>query len=263
MIAPAHWEAVQKGSVIFYRFRDPPWSDIPHGFLTRKGGVSAPPFAALNLSHSVGDDPAAVAENLRRAFAAIGLGAEEIVTAWLIHGNQVALVDAHHRGRILEGTDGLITAERGLALFMRFADCVPVLLADPALPAVGIVHVGWRGLAAGILEAALETFERGLGCRPSALHAALGPGIGGCCYAVGPEVIETLRPRIGKALPLHRINGAWHLDLPEAVGLHLRHLGVPSVITAGVCTACHLEDWYSHRAEHGRTGRFGTWIRNP
>ncbi len=263
MSAMAHWEAIQRGTIVLYRFRGFPWSDIPHGFLTRKGGVSVPPFASLNLSHSVGDDPAAVAENLRRAFAAIGLRAEEIVTAWLIHGNEVALVDTHHQGRILEGVDGLITAERGLALFMRFADCIPVLLTDPALPAVGIVHVGWRGLAAGVLEAALEIFERRLGSRPPVLHAALGPGIGGCCYTVGPEVIEALGLRVGKALPLHRINGAWHLDLPKAVRWHLRHLGVPSVITAGVCTACHLEDWYSHRAEHGRTGRFGAWIRNP
>ncbi len=263
MIPPARWEAVQRGAIVFYRFRDPPWGDIPHGFLTRRGGVSAPPFASLNLSHSVGDDPAAVAENLRRAFAAIGLQPEESVTAWLIHGNQVARVDARYGGRILEGVDGLITAERGLALFMRFADCIPVLLANPALPAVGIVHVGWRGLAAGILEAALEAFERDLGSPPSALHAALGPGIGGCCYAVGAEVIEALASRIGSALPLRQVNGAWHLDLPEAVRRHLRHLGVPSVVTAGVCTACHLEDWYSHRAEHGRTGRFGAWIRNP
>ena len=263
MTAFIHWEAVQREAIVFYRFRGSPWSDIPHGFLTRKGGVSAPPFASLNLSHSVGDDPAAVAENLRRAFTAIGLQGEESVTAWLIHGNQVALVDKRHRGMILEGVDGLVTVEPGLALFMRFADCIPVLLTDPALPAVCIVHVGWRGLAAGVLEAALELFQRRLGRPPSALHAALGPGIGGCCYAVGPEVIEALEPRIGKALPLHRRNGAWHLDLPEAVRQHLRDLGVASVIAAGVCTACHLEDWYSHRAEHGRTGRFGAWIRNP
>lgn len=263
MIPSAGWEKVQRGELLFYRFRDPPWASLSHGFLTRKGGVSAPPFASLNLSVSVGDDPAAVAENLRRAFAAIGLQAEEVVTAWLIHGNRVALVNAHHQGKILEGVDGLITAERGLALFMRFADCIPVLLAEPALPAVGIVHVGWRGLAAGILEAALEAFEVHLGCRPSTLHAALGPGIGGCCYAVGAEVVEALQPRLGGALPLYRMNGVWHLDLPEAVRLHLHHLGVPSVIAAGVCTACHLEDWYSHRAEKGRTGRFGAWIRNP
>lgn len=263
MIPSMHWEAVQRGAIVFYRFQGPPWSDVPHGFLTRKGGVSAPPFASLNLSHSVGDDPAAVAENMRRALAAIGLRGEEIVTAWLVHGKEVALVDTRHQGRILEGVDGLITAERSLALFMRFADCIPVLLTDPTLPAVGMVHVGWRGLAAGVLEAALEIFERRLGSRPSVLYAALGPGIGGCCYAVGSEVIEALEPRVGKTLPLYRINGAWHLDLPEAVRRHLHHLGVPSVITAGICTACHLEDWYSHRAEHGRTGRFGAWIRNP
>lgn len=263
MSAPARWEIARSGGIVFYRFRDPPWGDLPHGFLTRRGGVSAPPFASLNLSHSVGDDPQAVEENLRRAMAAAGLSPEEIVTAWLIHGNTVAVVDTRHRGKILEGVDGLITAERGLALLMRFADCIPVLLADPRLPAVGLLHVGWRGLAAGILESAVMAFEAELGCHPSALHAALGPGIGGCCYAVGPEVIEALRPRLGRHLPLARVDGAWHLDLPEAVRLHLQRLGVPSVITAGVCTACHLEDWYSHRAEHGKTGRFGVWIRNP
>jgi YfiH family protein len=257
------WEAIRNGSILFYRFADPPWGEIPHGFLTRRGGVSAPPFASLNLSHSVGDDPAAVAENLRRAFAAAGLRPEETVTAWLVHGNRVLVVDARHGGAALEGVDGLITAERGLALFMRFADCIPVLLADPDLPAVGLVHVGWRGLAAGILESALEAFERHLGRGPSALHAALGPGIGGCCYAVGPEVIEALGPRLGPALLLRRRNGTWHLDLPEAVRLHLRRLGVPAVITAGICTACHTGLWFSHRAEHGRTGRFGVWIRNP
>ncbi len=263
MIPSVGWESVQREEIRFYRFRDPPWGRLSHGFLTRRGGVSVPPFASLNLSHSVGDDPAAVAENLRRAFAAIGLRAEETVTAWLVHGNAVACVDGRHRGKVLEGVDGLITAERDLALFMRFADCLPVLLVEPTLPAVGLLHVGWRGLAAGILEAALEAFEAGLGCPPSTLYAALGPGIGGCCYAVGPEVVEALRPRLGGALPLHRINGAWHLDLPGAVRQHLSHLGVPRVIAAGVCTACHRDDWYSHRAENGRTGRFGAWIRNP
>jgi len=263
MSAPTAWEAVRKGPIVFYRFRGSPWDAIPHGFLTRKGGVSAPPFASLNLSHSVGDDPVAVAENQRRAFAAIGLREAEVVTAWLVHGNRVALVDRSHGGAILEGFDGLITAERGIALFMRFADCIPVLLADPTLPAVGLLHVGWRGLAAGILESALAAFEAHLGRPPSALHAAIGPGIGGCCYAVGPEVVEALQPRLGPHLPLYRSDGAWRLDLPEAVRLHLHRLGIPAVVPAGVCTACHPEDWYSHRAEHGRTGRFGVWIQNP
>lgn len=257
------WEAVRSGEIVFYRFRPPPWAAIPHGFLTRQGGVSLPPFASLNLSRSVGDRPEAVEENMRRALAAAGLRPEETVTAWLVHGNTVAMVGWDDGGRALPGVDGLVTAARGLALLLRFADCLPVLLADPDLPAVGLLHVGWRGLAAGILEAALEIFESRLGRAPSLLHAAIGPGIGGCCYAIRSDVIEALCPRLGKDLPLHRRDGAWHLDLPEAARRHLHRLGVPSVTVAPVCTACHVEDWFSHRAENGRTGRFGVWIRNP
>lgn len=256
------WQAVQKNGLLFYRFQDPDWDKVHHGFFTRKGGVSKPPFDFLNLSSSVGDDQEKVTENLRRALAVIGVTKEEVVMASLIHGNKVALVGVDHQGKILEDTDGLITAEPGLVLFMKFADCLPVLLTDLSLPAVAIIHVGWRGLAVGVLEAALEVFEGNLGSQISFLRVALGPGIRGCCYKVGEEVIEALKPRLGENLPLQRLNNSWYLDLPEAVRLHLSNLGVSSVISAEVCTACNLEDWYSYRAENRKTGRFGVWIQN-
>src|SRR5512136_2766402 len=122
-------------------------TDVTHGIFTRQGGVSGPPWASLNLSRSTGDSLEAVSENNRRMLKVLGLVPGQTVSAWLNHGNRIAIVGPEHLGTALRETDAMISATPGLVLSMRFADCVPVLLYDGTRGVAGIAHAGWPGVA--------------------------------------------------------------------------------------------------------------------
>jgi len=247
--------------IVLYRFAGLEGTGVTHAMLTRLGGVSQGPFATLNMGHTVGDDLAAVAENHRRVFAALGLRREQAVSPYQVHSAHVRLVGAAHVGTVQTATDGLLTTTPGVVLLFRFADCVPILLFDRQRRAVGLVHAGWRGAAGGVVRAAVAAFARHAGSRPADLWAGLGPAIGPCCYQVGAEVAAA----VTQACPpgtevVERRNGALHLDLPGAVRAQLAAAGVGEIETSDLCTACHTEEWFSHRAEGGRTGRFGVLV---
>ncbi|MDO9066744.1 MAG: peptidoglycan editing factor PgeF, partial [Chloroflexota bacterium] len=151
----------------------------------------------------------------------------------------------------------------GAMLAMRFADCVPVLLCDPIHEAVGLAHAGWRGSAAGIASRTVRAMAQAFGTRPPDLLAGIGPSIGRCCYEVGHPVIQHFSahfPWWREVVAGH--TGRLHLDLWEANRRQLLDAGLPAeqIAVAGICTACHTEDFYSHRREHGQeagaTGRF-------
>ncbi len=244
-----------------YHFQSLEGQALVHAIFTRLGGTSQGAFATLNVGRSVGDDQSAVAENLERIYAALGLGAEQVTTPHQVHGNRVAVVDGGDAGRILSGTDGLVTDTPGLALLLRFADCQPIVLYDPARHALGLVHAGWRGLALAIARRAVETMEEAFGTRPSDVLVGLGPAIGPCCYTVGDEVASAM----GYALPdwqavmqLEPAGAGWRLDLPAANAQQLVAAGVPArqVEQAALCTGCHNDTFFSHRADQGTTGRF-------
>ncbi|MBI3287355.1 MAG: laccase domain-containing protein [Chloroflexi bacterium] len=130
---------------------------LRHAVFTRRGGHSAGRFASLNVGHSVGDDPAAVDSNHRLICQALGLSPHRTVTGRQVHGHGVAVVDEAQAGQALPATDGLVTAVAGLALLLRFADCVPIFLYDPVRRAVGLGHAGWRGTIARLSQELLET----------------------------------------------------------------------------------------------------------
>jgi YfiH family protein len=155
-----------------------------------------------------------------------------------------------------------MTDEPAVTLFMRFADCVPILLYDTRNKAVGIVHAGWRGTVQNAAGAAIRAMMVNLGSSPGDIWAGIGPSIGPDHYEVGQEVIERVRLALGEegSRVLLRVNGATHLDLWEANRLQLDAIGVGQVDLSGLCTACHPDDWYSHRGENGKTGRFGAVI---
>jgi YfiH family protein len=235
-----------------------PW--LVHGFSTRLGGVSGVyGDGELNLGFTAEDDAAAVAENRRRFVAAVGGDAEALVNLRQIHSGLVHTVGAADRARMMVGGraqmegDGLVTAEAGVLVAVLAADCVPVLLADTRLRVVAALHAGWRGTAAGIVGAGVAALGS-LGSRPEDLIAAVGPSIGGCCYAVGEE----FRERFAADLLVER-EGELFLDLWEANRRQLVAAGVPSVTVLGECTACTRVDgrrkYFSHRAEKGVTGR--------
>jgi hypothetical protein len=241
-----------------YQFETLAGQPLVHAVFTRLGGVSQGHFATLNVGGSVGDDEQAVAENHQRIYAALGLGAGQVVTTRQVHGNRVAIVDGRQAGTVVPNTDGLATATPGLGLLLRFADCQPILLYDPEHHALGLAHAGWRGVAQGIARRAVEAMQEAFGSQPAALLAGLGPAIGPCCYTVGHEVAAAM----GYVLPdwkaAMELQGEdhWRLDLSAANAQLLAAAGVTHIEQAGICTACRNDEFFSHRADGGRTGRF-------
>jgi YfiH family protein len=232
-----------------------------HAVFARLGGVSHSPYDTLNLGNSVGDEPAAVEENLRRALAALGLAIGCQVSPYQVHGSSVEHVTRSQAGVVLPSADGLVTTDAGLPLLLRFADCAPLFLYDAAGPAIGLAHVGRRGLSAGIAPAAVAGMVEHLGSEPSRLWAGIGPAIGACCYEVAPDEaweVEAACPPGCEVV--RRTGGRTFVDLPAAVEGQVRAAGVTEIENAGLCTACHVDEFFSHRAERGRTGRFGALI---
>jgi YfiH family protein len=196
-----------------------------------------------------------VDENLRRAADAVGARREELFAAYQVHGRAVTIVDKDSDGR--PRCDVLVTKSPARALMLRYADCTPVLLADTRQAAIGVVHAGWRGSAVRAASAAVEAMQAAFGSRPGDLVAGIGPAIGPCCYTVGTDVVEAFADR-------PELFEAGRLDLWEANRRALIEAGVPStnVEVAGICTQCHADEYFSHRANGGQpAGRFAGVIR--
>jgi polyphenol oxidase len=216
-------------------------------FSTRQGGVSAGPFRSLNLGILTDDDPELVVENRRRMAHAAGVDGARVVLGWQVHGSELHEWDgpdpqrvwSEPGGKQLPRVDGHLTTERGLGLLVLVADCFPVALSDGRRAAM--LHCGWRPLAGGVVEKAVARFER-----PPA--AAVGPGIGGCCYEVGPEVLAEFEDVRGAA------DGPM-LDLRRVIEHRLAAAGVTEIEHLDRCTSCHPDLYFSHRRDDGLTGR--------
>jgi polyphenol oxidase len=221
------------------------------GFTTRLGGVSGGPFESLNLGALTDDDPFNVAENRRRACDSLGADAGTATMAYQHHSAEVRRAEA--RGLLTPGTqfdrcDGLWSDEPGQAMMLLTADCLPLAIAraNGSEPALAILHVGWRGLLAGIVGAGAKALG------PGRLAAAIGPGIGPCCYEVGPEVAEPFSKAYGAD-----VVSDVRLDLWSAAERSLRDAGCEEVERTDLCTFCHPELFFSHRRDRGLTGRQG------
>jgi len=238
------------------------YPEVGHAVFTRHGGVSVGPYASLNLSRAVGDDPEAVAENNRRVLAAFGYRREQAVTAWLVHDRNVAVVTRADLDREPHQVDALITRERGLPLAMRFADCAPLVFYDPVCQAIGVAHAGWRGVVVNVAAATVQAMVQAFGSDPQRLWAGIGPAIGVERYEVGANVAEQVVSAcpLGARLTQPGSNGRPHLDLTAAVTAQLQAAGVGAIEMSGLCTASDTAEWFSHRAENGKTGRFGLVI---
>ena len=254
-------ERIDRGGPVYYRFEQWPESGaLAHGVFTRQGGVSRAPFASLNVGGTVGDDLAAVRENLRRIYAALSLDGERACTVWQVHSADTVLATERTPGRHwLARADGMITNRPGLPLTMRFADCVPLLFHDPVHRAVGIAHAGWRGTVGMVGVSVVRAMQAAFGTDPADLQVAIGPSIGPERYEVGSEVAAAVLKAFGedgKGLLHYPNGGKAHLDLWAANRLALERVGVRQIEVAGLCTAAHVDDFFSHRAERGKTGRF-------
>jgi YfiH family protein len=240
---------------------------------TRRGGVSEGTYASLNLGLHVDDDPRAVVENRRRAAASLGCTLDDLVIAEQVHGNRVAVVGADDAGRgahttddAVARTDALVTTTPSVAVAVLVADCVPLVLLDPAAGVLGVVHAGWRGTAAGVTPAAVATMvDRG--ADPQRLVVGIGPAVDPDRYEVGTDVADALRAALGDAalgdadggVLTPTAPGRWRCDLVAANRLALRRIGVrpDNIHTLPVTTAD--PDLFSHRAGDG--GRFAVLAR--
>jgi YfiH family protein len=261
---------------------------VVHGISTRFGGVSQGRCESLNVSYSVGDPPENVDENLRRLSSVLGARPADLFSAYQVHGRGVTIVEPDTIDEPRPRSDVLVTRSSARTLMLRYADCTPVLLADPKQRAVAAVHAGWRGSAVRAAGAAVEALRDAFGSRPADIIAGIGPAIGPCCYVVGQDVLEAFadRPELfsdGSSselpVPLPRgpdrelalyLRRGWTqrsgrtLDLWEANRQALIEVGVPSeqIEVAGICTQCESERFFSHRANAGQpAGRFAALIR--
>jgi YfiH family protein len=227
-------------------------SSVVAGYTTREVGASRAPYTSFNLGDHVGDDPDSVAENrdtLRRALP----GGTRL--AWLqqVHGAAVVSADP---GVPAPQADAAWSDEIGIACAVLTADCLPVLLCSRDGAAVAAAHAGWRGLAAGILEATVAA----LPAPPEQLLAWLGPCIGPCHYRVGPEVRAALADREGSAAAFTPdADGGYFADLRLLAAQRLRALGVAEIDFSTACTACAGERFYSFRRD-GVTGRMAAFV---
>ncbi len=257
-------ERVTREGLTYYRFDG--WAGIRHGIFTRQGGASRAPFASLNLGGNVGDDPKAVRQNHERMYATLDVDDAKACTVWQVHSADVVIANQPVSGRRwLAHADGLMTDRVDLPLSMRFADCTPILYHDPRKGVIAIAHAGWRGTVQGIAGIVIRAMVSAYGCDPADIRAGIGPAIGPNKYQVGEEVFAAVQEHFGTTAGLVRrdpTDGTAYLNLWAANQLDLERAGVLSehIEVAGLCTAEHVDEFFSHRQEKGKTGRFGAVI---
>lgn len=254
---------IHSGPIQYYSFdvfRD---QKILQAVFTRLGGVSPTPWAELNLGGTVGDEPQHVAANRKRALGALGLEENSVYDVWQVHSASVVIADAPRPAHVPHlKADAILTDRPDVTLVMRFADCVPILLHDPRRKVVGMVHAGWQGTVKKVVTEAVQVMTNHFKSNPEDIHAGIGPSIGPDHYLIGQDVIEQVKTTFNSDAPglLQNYNGSTFFDLWRANELLLKREGVRSIEISGLCTACDLEHWFSHRAEKGKTGRFGALI---
>ena len=233
-------------------------SNLSHGFSTRLGGVSSGVLTSLNLrgAQGSGDTQEHVQENYRRFCAAVGMDERRVVLSHQVHQDTVRVVTEQDVGKGLYrdrdyAADALVTNVPGLSLFVFSADCIVILLCDPAAKCVGAVHAGWRGTALRIVQKTVAKMAEQFGARPEKIQAAIGAGIGPCCFETDGDVPDAMERAMGaQAAPFLASCGAkWMVDLKGLNRRQLEMSGVPAeqITISDLCTACHPELYWSHR----------------
>ncbi len=284
----------QFGDVRFLQFSHfQQFPEMTHGVFTRVGGYSEGVYRGLNTSTPPrglnGDSIVNVVRNRMLALQALGLATVPCVSLWQIHSADVVRFLRQDEWRAdwahlsyyehpwtpasIRKGDALLSQEPGAALSLSFADCVPILLYDPTIRVIALAHGGWRGTARGIVLATVEAMAAQFGCRPQNMYAGIAPGIGSCCYEVSVEVQqifqaqalfderptrEQYRGQVCESAVFSHVGNSLRLDLQATNRQQLLMAGLPSeqIEVMDICTGCHTERFFSHRCEHGRTGRF-------
>lgn len=288
--------AQQQETTCYLRFHHiSQFPNVIHGIFTRQGGYSLPPYRGLNTLGSLrgGDDLDTVVQNRKLAMHSLELDDYPCVTLWNVHGAEVHVPDIAHNWRgdwanrsyydrkwtpeeIHKG-DALMTNQPGVALALSFADCVPIVFHDPVRQVIGIAHGGWRGTARGVVLATVDAMRERFGSQPHDILVGIGPAIGPCCYEVSQQVCDLfLGTQQFETMPTQELyrdairesatfttqqladRESLRLDLWETNRKQLLFAGLTAehIEVSGVCTSCHVDHFYSHRTEHGKTGRF-------
>lgn len=234
-----------------------------HAVFTRHGGISPDPWGSLNVGGTVGDDLTRVRENCILSFQALGCAPDSIFDVWQVHSADVVCARSPRPvGESYRQADIILTDRADVTLFMRFADCVPIMLHDPRMGVIGVAHAGWMGTLRDVAASTVNAMRKNYGTNPADIVVGIGPSIGPDHYEIGADVILQVMQKFGddseRVLKSH--NGKIHFNLWEANRMLLERAGVGQVEVSGICTACNTHDYYSHRAEKGRTGRFGALI---
>ena len=255
-------ERVSQSGLTFYR--NEAWKELRHGIFTRQGGVSESHWSSLNMGASIGDELDAVKENHMRMYRAADVNQVRAVSTWLVHGVNTLVVDSETKlnGK-LEKADAVITDQPDRPLVMRFADCVPLLLYDPERRTIGLGHAGWRGTVKGVAATTVRTMQSAFGCQPQDIQVVIGPAISRRNYQVGEEIADHALGYFGEhsgVIVRDSADRTPYFDLWRANQLDFERQGVSNIEAMEICTFENTDEFYSHRAENGLTGRFGVVI---
>ncbi len=236
---------------------------LRHGFGTRLGGVSQGPFRSLNFDPHGGDSRENILQNKLILGSALELDPDRIFLANQVHGDQVLILNEdpsdgaskfHHLDY-----DAILTQQKGVAIGVLTADCLPIMVYDPVQGVIGIVHSGWRGTCLNIMGNVVSKLRKVFNVEPDNIVVGLGPCIGDCCYEVDVKVVRSIKNSTNRWKEFIRPLKANRYSL-DLVGLNIHHLlqaGIPqtNIVRVNACTACNSKIFFSHRASRGKTGR--------
>lgn len=235
---------------------------IIHAFCTRHGGISDGPFSSLNFSSRTGDDHWKILENHTILARHFGFQPKQLFMVHQVHGDDIFILDENAPVTYPDGPpiscDALVTAHTSIAIGIKTADCVPILMVDTENCVIAAVHAGWKGTALALAARVVKVLGERYGTRPEHLIAAVGPAIGPCCYEVDETVIRAMADQKNSlTLCAGGRKGRWMLDLVSANRFQLMRAGIPEdgIAVANICTSCRRDLFFSHRGEEGLTGR--------
>ena len=251
-----------KRDISYYTFSSLDNYHLVHGVFMRHGGVSPKPWSSLNLATSVGDSRESVIENRRRITKCLSLREDSIFDVWQVHSNRVIHAeDSRKLDQLHQKADSIITNRPNITIMMLFADCLPIMMYDPKKNIAALAHAGWQGTVNGVVGETVKSMQEKYACKPEDLIACIGPSICVDHYEIGKDVAEEVERSFKDTKKiLIKKGGKIHLDLRIANQINLNKFGVKKIHTSNICTACNINDWYSHRAEEGKTGRFAAVI---
>jgi len=247
------------GEIKYCQFESFQKEGIEHGIFMRHGGCSPAPWKSLNLSTTVGDSRENVIENRRRVLSSLHLNQDNYFDVWQVHSSEIIITEKNKASdQAYIKADAIITSSSGVALLMRFADCVPIMLFDPRKKVIALVHAGWLGTLEMIAYKSVQKMENVFGSYRQDVIAGIGPSICVTHYPVGKKVIDKLI----SVFPdnwmdfVKKYDERLHLDLWKLNKYILERAGINKIEVSEICTACDKNNWFSHRGEEGNTGRF-------